>query len=486
MLFSMLISLYTARVVLNALGASDFGLYNVIGGILSILAVLKVLVSSGTQRFLTYEMGKGASKEKLLTIFSSSLTVFFIIGAVIFILAETLGLWFLNTYIIIPEDRIFAANVVFQITIVSMFVSLVQVPYNSAILSHERMDIYGYIGIAEPLARLGLISLLPFLPGDNLITYSILLFFIFVGVTIFYVYFCRKYFEECRFRFSRDWATSKSLVSFTVWNLLETVSNSLSDQGQNILLNIYFGPIVNAARAVAFQVNSAVQAFASNFLIATFPQITKNYSAGNYESYNSLMFRGAKFAFVVLSLIFIPICLNTDYILEIWLKTPPEKSSLFIKLVIIGMMIRMVSEPLYTGIQATGNIKLYQICTNVVTLLNLPICYVLLKVWKEPTIVFCVTICLAFFIVGARIYFIKKLADFPALEFIKMIIFKCFLPFVLAYWPIHFINNLFQETMASFIGISIISVVWSCILFGLISINQNEREFIINIIRKKR
>lgn len=485
MLFSMAITLYTSRVVLATLGVEDFGLYNVIGGILSLLSVLKVLVSSGTQRFLNFEMGRGSSDDTLLGIFTSSLTVFAIIGALIFVLAETIGLWFLNTYLVIPPDRMFAANVVYQVTIISMFVSLVQIPYTSAIMAHERMDVYGYIGVGEPLARLGLILLMPFMPGDKLIVYSLILLSIFIGVTLFYVYFCRRNFVECRFRLSKNWATCKSLVSFTVWNLIETIANSLSGQGQNILINMFFGPTVNAARAVAYQVNHAVQGFATNFLIATFPQITKSYSAGNYNDYYTLMLRSSKFAFLVMSIFFIPICLNTDYILHIWLKTPPENSALFVNLVIIGMMVRMFSEPLYTGIQATGNIKNYQIFTNVITLLNLPICYILLKIWKEPSLVFYVTIGLSFFYVASRFYFIRKQTSFPVFPFVRMIIFRCLIPAAIVFIPLYYANSLMEINIYSFIGISLTSVVFCCIVFGFISMNKNERLFVRKLIFKK-
>lgn len=485
MLLSMAITLYTSRVVLSILGVEDFGLYNVVGGILSLLSVLKVLVSSGTQRFLNYEMGKGASPEVLTEIFTSSLTLFAFVGALILLLAETFGLWFLNTYLVIPDDRLFAANVVFQVTTISMFVSMVQIPYTSAIMAHERMDIYGYIGVGEPLVRLGLILLMPFLPGDMLIIYSFILLSIFIGVTLFYIFFCKKNFVECRLKLSKNWAMCKSLVGFTIWNLLETISNSLSGQGQNILLNMFFGPTVNAARAVAYQVNHAVQGFASNFLIATFPQITKCYSSGDYSGYYSLMIRSSKFAFIVMSIIFIPICLNTEYILYLWLKTPPENSALYVNLVIVGMIIRMFSEPLYTGIQATGDIKKYQIVTNVVTLMNLPLCYMLLKIWQEPSIVFYVTIGLSFFFVVSRIYFIKKQAGFPVRSFVQMILIKCIIPAAIVYLPLYYINSLTVKNLYSFTGICVLSVAWSCSIFSFMSMNKNERLFVRKHIFKK-
>lgn len=485
MLLSMVVSLYTARVVLNALGASDYGLYNVVGGVITILSVLTVLVSSGTQRFLNYEMGQDAHISRLKEIFTASLTIYFIIYVIIFVLAETVGLWFVNTKLVIPTDRLFAANVVYQLTIVQMLLSFIQSTYTSAILAHERMDVYGYVGVGEPLLRLILISLLPFCGYDKMIAYSLIVFIMGFCVTAFYIYFCRKNFDECRFQISRNITQMKKMLSFTAWNLLEAFSNTLSGQGLNILLNLFFGPVVNAARAVAFQVNNAVHGFASNFLIAMFPQITKNYAAGNTKDYYDLMIRGGKFAFIVLSVLMIPILINAEYILALWLKNPPENSAFFVILVLISELIRMTSEPLYTGIQATGNIKKYQIVTNVVSLLNLPVSFILLKVFKEPTIVFYTTICVSVLFVLSRMYFIHKLTAFPSCKYAAMLLFKCILPFFIAYIPMLLLNSLLTTDFYSFIIVSVIALCWTCLIFCFVSFNKQERSFIIGLIFKK-
>lgn len=485
MLLSMVVSLYTARVVLNALGASDYGLYNVVGGIISILSVLTVLVSSGTQRFLNYEMGKNASILRLREIFTSSLTVYLAIYCIIFLLGETIGLWFVNSKLVVPEDRMNAVNFVYQVTIIQMLLSFIQSTYTSAILAHERMDVYGYVGVGEPLLRLMLISLLPFCGFDKMIAYSLIVFIMGFSVTAFYIYFCRKNFEECRFRISRNITQIKEMLSFTVWNLLEALSNTLSGQGLNILLNLFFGPVVNAARAVAFQVNNAVHGFASNFLIALFPQITKNYAAGNIKDFYDLMIRGGKFAFIVLSILMIPILINVDYILTLWLKNPPENSSIFVTLVLIAELIRMTSEPLYTGIQATGNIKSYQIVTNVVTLMSLPLCYLLLNVRKEPTIVFYATIAVSLFFVVSRMHFIYKLTNFPSKSYTITLLFRCLIPFFLSYAPMYMLNVFFERSMLSLLSVSIIAVLWSSVIFIVMSMTKQERIFIVNILIRK-
>lgn len=481
MLLSLVVSLYTARVVLNALGASDYGLYNVVGGVISILSVLTVLVSSGTQRFLNYEMGQNAPVSRLKEIFTSSLTIYLIIYFIIFLLGETVGLWFVNNKLVVPEDRMFAVNIVYQVTIIQMLLSFIQSTYTSAILAHERMDVYGYVGVGEPILRLILISLLPFCFFDKLIAYSLIVFVMGFSVTLFYIFFCRKNFEECRFQISRNLVQIKKMLSFTVWNLMEALSNTLNGQGLNILLNLFFGPIVNAARAVAFQVNNAVHGFASNFLIAMFPQITKSYASGDTKSFYDLMIRGGKFAFIVLSILMVPIIINIDYILELWLKTPPENSSIFVILVLISELIRMTSEPLYTGIQATGNIKKYQIVTNLISLLNLPLCYILLKIWPNPALVFYTTIGVSIYFVISRLFFIRKLAGFPSGNYIKVLILKCIIPFVIAYVPMHLLNSILETNVLTFCLISMTSVFWCCIIFFIMSMSHNERGFILKL-----
>ncbi len=485
MIVSMLVTLYTSRIVLNELGVQDFGLYNVVGGIISIFSVLKVLVSSGTQRFLTYEMGRNSGIEKLKLVFTSSLTVFIVIGAIIFVFAETIGLWFLNTYMVIPSDRLFAANIVYQISVLSMFISVIQIPYTSAILAHERMDVYGYIGITEPALTLLLVLSLSYVGFDKLIVYSLMIFFISIVSTCIYYFFCKKHFLECKFRISSDKKMCKALLSFTAWNLLETLSNQLDLQGQNILINMFFGPTVNAARAVAYQVDRAVQLFASNFLIAVFPQITKQYSAGNFIEFHLLMMKGAKFAFIVISVLFIPIAINTQFILSLWLGNPPEYASEFVNLVIVSMLIRMVSEPLYTGIQATGNIKSYQIFTNIFTLLNIPVCYLLFKLYDNPVIAFYITIVISAFIVLSRLYFITKQTAFPACTYVKMLVCKCVFPFILSYLVIYFVNSNIDNNISNFLFVSALSVILSLVLFGLISLSKSERLFIISLVKNK-
>lgn len=485
MLLSMIISLYTVRVVLNTLGASDYGLYNVVGGIIGVFGVLKALISTGTQRFLTFEMGKGANVTRLMTVFTTSLSTFIIIGVAIFILGETIGLWFVNTYLNIPEGRELAANVIYQVSILAMFVSIIQLPYVAAILSHERMDIYGYVGIGEPILKLVLIFLLPILPFDKLITYAIMVLIVSGSATTVYVAVCSRLFDECKFRLKIDRPLFNNMIGFTMWNMLESISNMLNGQGLDILINIFFGTTINASRSVANQVNHAVHGFASNFLVAMFPQITKTYASGNYKECYNLIIRGAKFSYIIIAILIIPLLINMDYILYIWLKTPPNDVAIFCDLVLIAMIIRMVSEPLYTGIQATGNVKHYQIWTSSITLLNIPICWVLFKMGLPAYVAFAVLIAMSVILLICRGVFLSKLCEFPVKRYIKSVIVDCLGVSLLAYVPLHFLNLLFEHNIYNLILVSVVSVVYSVILFALISTTKGERLFIVEIVKNR-
>lgn len=483
LLISLVVSLYTARVVLNTLGASDFGLYNVVGGIVAVFAVIKSLIATGTQRFMTFEMGRNSGLDRLSAVFSTSLILFVIIGLLVVVLGETIGLWFINYKLNIPEGRHFAANIVYQVSLVSMFVSLVQLPYFAAIMSHERMDIYGYVGLGEPLLRLGLIILLPFLPFDKLISYSIIVLVISILMTFIYVIVCNRLFLECKLYFKIDKMFFKEMTGFTGWNMLESISNMLSNQGQDILLNLFFGTNVNASRAVSMQVKNAIQGFASNFLIALFPQITKTYAAGQYDEFYKLMIRGAKFSFMILATLMMPILINTDYLLTLWLGTPPAEASLFCQLILCSLLISMISEPLYTGIQATGNIKGYQIFTSIVTLLNIPICYILFKCGMQAYMTFIVSMVISFFMVLSRSYFVHKVSGFPLTHYIKTITLNCFGVSIIVYGVFYLFNLKIEYNFLSFIVYSGTVVVLTMIAFFFISMNKDERLFIFRLLK---
>ena len=386
MLFLMCISLYTSRVILQTLGVQDFGIYNVVGSFVALFAVVSKSLSAAASRFLNFEMGK-CNAERLSKVFSTTLIIHILLALIIAIMAEVIGVWFVNNKMVVPHDRLYAANWAFQISILTFCVNLITVPFNAAIIAHERMKIFAIIGIYEGIAKLLICYLLLVSPIDRLIFYAFLFLFTQIGVMAANVLFCRKNFDESRARFVYDKSLIKEIFGFASWNMIGASSNILRNQGGNILLNMFFGPLVNAARAVANQVLHAVEGFVGNFMTALNPQITQTYASGEHDRMMTLIYSGARFSFYMLFALCLPIIVNTDYLLHIWLSTVPEHSVLFVQLTLIYCMIESISRPLVTAQLATGNIRNYQLLVGGLQLLNLPIDYILLSLNYPPEVI---------------------------------------------------------------------------------------------------
>jgi O-antigen/teichoic acid export membrane protein len=337
MLFMMIVSLYTSRVILHTLGVEDFGIYNVVGGVVSMFSVISGSLSAAISRFITYELGKG-DKDKLIRIFSSSVTIQIGLGLIILVLAELVGVWFLNDKMNIPDGRIYAANWVFQLSILTFIINLVSVPYNAAIIAHEKMSAFAYISILEVIAKLVIVYLLIISPIDKLIFYAILMATVALMVRFVYGYYCKRHFEECTYHFIFDKELLKKMFGFAGWNFIGAASSVLRDQGGNIIINLFCGPAVNAARGIAYQVNTAINGFVSNFMMALNPQITKSYASGERDYMMTLIFQGARFSFYILLLLSLPVIINVHYILTLWLKIVPEHTTFFVQLVLIFTM----------------------------------------------------------------------------------------------------------------------------------------------------
>lgn len=403
MLFMMGISFYTSRIVLNALGVEDFGIYNVVGGIVAMFSVLSGSLSAAISRFITYELGKD-NLLNLKKIFSSAVTIQLGIGLFILILAETIGVWFLNREMNIPTDRMLAANWVFQLSIITFIINLVSVPYNAVIIAHEKMSAFAYISIFEALGKLVIAFLIVVSPIDNLIFYAALMCVVALIIRIIYGYYCQYCFEECRYSFIFDKTYLKQMFKFAGWNFIGASSAVLRDQGGNIIINIFCGPAVNAARGIAFQVNNAVQGFVTNFMIALNPQITKSYASGNQKYMMSLIYQGGRFSYYMLLLFSLPILVNTHYVLALWLKIVPDHTVLFVRLILIFALSESISNPLVTAMLATGRIKNYQIVVGGLQMMNLPISYLLLRIGCIPESVIWVAIGISQCCLVGRLY----------------------------------------------------------------------------------
>lgn len=378
MLFMMAVSLFTSRVILNTLGVEDYGINNVVGGIVAMFGFINSSMTSATQRYITFALGKG-EKERLKTVFSTSLQIHSLIALIIVMLGETIGMWFLYNKMQIPSDRMDAAFWVLQCSIVSTVVMIVSVPYNAAIIAHEKMSAFAYISVLEVVMKLVIVYMLVVFPVDKLILYS----FLFLGIQIFirfcYSIYCNRHFKETKYRHVWDKALFKEMTGFAAWSLFGNLSAVLFTQGLNMLLNVFFGPAVNAARGVAVQVQHAIQQFVGNFQMALNPQITKNYAKGEMQEMYNLMYRSARFSFYLLFFLSLPILFETDFILTVWLKTVPDNTITFLRIIICISLIYTCSNPMVVANQATGKVKKYQAVCGSTLILILPISWIFLK-----------------------------------------------------------------------------------------------------------
>ena len=481
MLFLMVVSLYTSRVVLNALGVEDFGIYNVVGGVVAMFSMLSGSLSAAITRFITYELGTG-NRENLKKIFSSAVTIQIGLAIVIILLAEAAGIWFLNVKMNIPETRMTAANWVFQFSILTFAINLISVPYNASIIAHERMSAFAYISILEALGKLAIAYLITVSPIDRLIFYALLMCAVAILIRLVFGYYCKKHFEECTYHFLWDKDLLQRMFSFAGWNFIGASAGVLRTQGINILLNIYFDPTVNAARGIAVQVNNAVSSFSTNFLMAVNPQIIKSYSRQDIERAYMLAMCGARFSFLLLSVISLPIICETEYILKLWLKIVPDYSVVFVRLTLILTVVEVISMPLVTLQQATGKIRNYQIVVGTLHMVNFPVSFIFLQFGFKPETVYFVAISLAFISLYARLYMLKQIVDISIIRFNKDVVFRSIIVVLLMALSLSLVEKYVHNFFASIILSLFIAAIWS------IAVGLKKQELIYvysKIIRKK-
>lgn len=386
MILTTIVSLYTSRVVLQTLGVSDYGVYSVVGGFVSMVGVLSSLFVSSTQRYMAFALGKGEQCQ-VEKVFSNSVVIQLCIAGIVFLVAETFGLWFINNKLVIEPTRMVAANWVYQAVVLSMVTGIISTPYNSCIIAHEHMGIYAYISIIDVLLRLGIVFIIQIIPFDKLISYSILLVVVAVTIRLCCTIYGKMKFEECRTKnhFKKfDKLLFKEMFAFAGWSFLGAMGFSFKDQFSNMMQNMFFGTTVNAARGLAMRVSAVVTSFSSNFMMALKPQITKQYASGDKAQYQKLVFTGSKLSFYLLSIIAIPVMINLDYLLGLWLVEIPEYTNIFIDISLFSALIYSLSQGTTTAIFATGKIKAFEIGISIILLAELPLGYVLLKSGYPP------------------------------------------------------------------------------------------------------
>ena len=461
----------------------DFGIYNVVSGVVLMFSFLTSMLTSASQRFFSYEIGK-EDNIALLNIFRLNITIFFVFILLVFLIAESIGLYFINTQLIISNERMIAANWTYQFAILSFACILMTIPFNALIVSYERMNAFAYISVIEVLLKLGLVFLLNIFTIDKLILYSVLMFIVHLLILCVYIWYVL-----CKFHVSYSfyWNTSKAreLISFTGWHILGTSATVARSQGINILLNMFFDPTVNAARAIAYQVNSAVTSFSNNFFTAVKPQIYKYYSQGDTESMLNLVFLSSRFSYYLLLLLGLPIFYEADFVLSLWLKTVPEYSEIFLRLVIINMLLDSTNAPMTAASLATGNIKWYQIVVSICLFMNIPISYVLLNCGYSPEITMIVSIMISFFLIFVRMFMLRIIVAFSIDVYVKNVLFPIFLVSIVSFFMTFFTMSLFNSVEWNPIVIicfSIIVVLLSIVCLGL---KSSERMNLRNILLRR-
>ena len=480
----LLISLFTSRVILNALGVEDFGIYSVVGGMVAMLSVISNALSSSISRFLTFELGRG-NTQRLNTIFCTSVNIQLGISVLVLVVGEILGVWFLNYYMNIPPERMTAANWVLQCSLATFCTNLISIPYNATIIAHEKMDAFAYISIFEAVMKLAVCYSIMVSPYDRLIVFALLLFSVALIIRIIYGIYCSKKFEECHYKMILNKPVLKEMSGFAGWSFLTNSAYVFNTQGVNLLINIFFGVTINAARGIATQVEHAVMQLVNSFTTALNPQITKSYAAGKREEMLSFVFRGAKFSYYLLFIIALPLIAEAEFILTIWLKNVPEHAVLFVQLSIMASLVNIVGKTGYTASMATGNIKRYVLWVTSVGMLAFPLTWIVFLMGAPAEATYIVFIVVYTLVEVVRLWVMKGLLDFPVNKFLKEVILRLVLvTLVSSILPV--ILVLFMQTgwirFIITLMVCVVSTVGTIYIMGLTS---TERQLIIKVIKQK-
>lgn len=477
-LLIMAITLYTSRVILNALGVEDYGIYNVVGGVVAMFSLLSGSLSNAISRFITFELGRGDIR-RLSVIFSTSVNIQLGLSLLVMVLGAAVGGWFLNTHMNIPIDRMTAANWVLYCSLLMFCINLVSLPYNACIIAHERMAAFAYVSILEASLKLAVCYLITISSFDKLISYAILLVVVALIIRFVYGFYCGRHFEECRYRPIYDRSLLKQMGSFAGWQFLANGCWLLNTQGVNILINMYFGVALNAARGVATQVDGAIQQFVNNFMTAVNPQITKDYAAGRIKEMFTLVCRGAKFSYFLLMLFAIPVMLETEYVLTLWLKTVPDHTVTFLRLTIIGSMLNMLGGTGLTACMATGNIKRYSIWISSVGVLVFPLTWIAFECGLPVESTYIVFILVYVGVNIVRLYIMKGLLHFPPALFARKVIVPMLIVTPVAVILPLIVANSFEQSLWRLCLMVVVSLISSSITIYLIGLTEGERKAVV-------
>lgn len=462
-LLIMVVSLYTSRVVLQTLGVTDFGIFNVVGGMVTMFSFLMSTMASASQRYLSYDMASG-NDEKLRQTFGLVMLTYILLIVITVILIEVTAVWFLNNKMTIPPERLGAANWVLQFAVLTFVAQILATPYLSVVIAREKMEVYAYVSILDVVLKLLIVYLLVVFSYDKLLFYSFLMFLSSLLITIIYMLYCRRNFMESRCNYFYEKSRLKEMLGFAWWNMIGTLSNLFRSQGINILLNMFFNPAVNAARGIAYQVNSAITGFANNFYTAVRPQIIKTHALREDERMRSLISYSSRLAFYLMFILSLPIIIHAKPLLALWLGNPPEYASLFVQLILVNALLEVFSMPLTTGLQATGNIKSYQLIVSGIYLLNIPVSYVLLKLGMPPESPMYVNIALVLVGVIPRLLLCRKYYLLSIRQYTKEVLLRAALVAISCYLICQYVVVQLFDTS------SVLPLLTNVVIMGIASV----------------
>ena len=480
----MLVQLYTSRVVLNSLGVTDYGIYSVVGGVATMFNFLNGSMTNASQRYITIALGRENEKQ-LHVVFCTTMNVHFMMAGIILVLAEIIGLWFLYTQMQISSDRFEAAFWVFQCSVWASMVAIISVPYTSAIIAHERMSAFAYIGIVNVTLKLIIAYLLSVVSFDHLEFYAILILLVQIIICFCYTYYCKYNFIETRYCLIWDKELIREMFSFAGWSLSGNLSVMCYSQGIDMLLNVFFGPVVNAARAISGQVQGAISQLVTNFQTALNPQIMKSFAQSNTIYLYSLINRGTRFSYYLMFVLVLPVSIEAEPILAVWLKNVPDHTVIFLRITLFTGLIYTLSNPLIILNQATGKVKAFQIVSSIVLMMILPVSYICLKIGCPAWSVFIVHFTMEFTALFLRLYILHRITEFSILNYIQRVLLVV-LPVTILATPFPLlVYVILPDTIISVLAVCVTSVLCASASIYFIGMTSNERAFFIGNIKSK-
>lgn len=484
MLFTVGISFYTTRLILANLGVDNYGIYNVIGGFVAMFYMVTSTMTQAVGRFLTFDLGKG-DISKLQKTFSTSVNILLLMSIFVVILAETIGLWFINSKLNIADERMLAANWIYQFSVFAFVLEMISVPYSASVISHEKMGTFAFVTIVKVLLTLGIAFALSISPIDRLVFYGLLVFLVDLLIQLMYWFYCRNHFEECRYSPKIEKGLFKEMFSFAGWNFFTTSAAMLSSQGVNIILNMHFGTAINAARGIAGQINGTTGAFFSNFEKALHPQLTKSYASGDYNYTKSLVCRGAKMTYLLLFFVALPCMLEIDFFLDKWITEVPPYASVFVQLTLLNNLVEVILHTNMTLNSATGKIRNYQLLLSVGYLLVFIGSYLVLIFSDSPVLAIAVTNIVNIFLIFPRLYITKHILGITVGYFFKNVILRLLVMSVLSASVCLLFMHYVEDGWFRFFSICVLSTSLIAFFSYLIVLTSDERKVIIAWVTKK-